>query len=74
MSSTPSKELLKECCTARPFDTCPECFLPCCRNCGVACYECVKAWRHWHCGKDHMNKTYHQGWLNDLNYLVNGSL
>lgn len=74
MFSPSSQKLLKQCCSDHPFDICPECFQPSCRKCCTACYECVKAWRHAECGKEHVAKTNHRGWLNDLDYLVNGIL
>jgi transcription elongation factor Elf1 len=52
------------------WDTCPECNKELCSECTVACYNCVKAYRHQECAKKHMDETKHEGQLNDLVWLV----
>ncbi len=52
------------------WNTCPECNLPSCTACSVACFQCVDAWRHKACGQKHADATKHWGHVNDLEYLV----
>jgi hypothetical protein len=54
----------------RPWDNCPECKEPICQECSIACYQCVKAYRHRACAEEHLAETKHDGQLNDLVWLV----